>query len=62
MMGDKSFEELEPVLLPSDAGPMRCRRILGDLINQQRQPEPTVTSLAELRTNEKEGDRVEPVV
>ena len=62
MMGDKSFDELDPVLLPSDRGPIRCRRILADLIEQQRQPEPAMTSLAELRSKEKVGDRVEPVV
>lgn len=62
MMAGKSFDELEPVLLSSDRGPIRCRRILSDLIEQQRQPEPVMASLAELRASEKQGDRVELVV
>lgn len=48
MMGDKTFDELDPVLLISDSGSMRVRRILTDLIEKQTNgapPEPALLSL-----------------
>ncbi|MCG8505180.1 MAG: aromatic ring-hydroxylating dioxygenase subunit alpha [Sphingomonadales bacterium] len=33
MMGDKSFDELKPVMISPDAGAVRCRRIIADLIS-----------------------------
>jgi phenylpropionate dioxygenase-like ring-hydroxylating dioxygenase large terminal subunit len=62
MMRGKSFEDLEPVLLSSDVGPVRCRRVLQKLIETQGQPDPALLSLAELRNAATDQGRIEPVV
>ena len=62
MMRGKSLEELDPVLLSSDTGPVRCRRVLDKLIETQALPEPALISIAELQNNNTNLGRIEPVV
>jgi phenylpropionate dioxygenase-like ring-hydroxylating dioxygenase large terminal subunit len=66
MMGGESFEDLDPVLLATDAGPIRCRRLLAKLIDDQeigQLAEPGHKALEELRELAGERrERVEPFV
>ena len=66
MMGQRTFEELSPVLLTSDSGAMRVRRVLTNLIKAQEGgtiPEPALLSLKKLLTEPgKKTDRITPVV
>jgi phenylpropionate dioxygenase-like ring-hydroxylating dioxygenase large terminal subunit len=66
MMGDADFEDLDPLLLTTDASPIRCRRLLAKLIADQQngvKPEPRHKALAELRDiSDKQAKRVEPFV
>lgn len=67
MHGAVDLDEVEPVLLSTDAGPMRCRRLLQKLREAEPgggRPEPRNPLLTELLARERAGydGRVQPVV
>lgn len=65
MMGTRTFEELDPVLLGTDSGPMRCRRLLRKLIDAQpggALPEPRNPPLSTLYDDVRATVPVRPAV
>lgn len=49
MLGERGFEDMDPVLFASDAAAQRARRMLRKLIKEQATPAPGNPHLAELR-------------
>jgi phenylpropionate dioxygenase-like ring-hydroxylating dioxygenase large terminal subunit len=65
MMKGRSFWELDPVLLKMDAGAIRCRRLLRQLVEKETQgavPEPARFALADLRARATDAGKIVPVV
>ena len=66
MMKNRTFDDMDPVLLPVDAAAVRCRRLLAELVATNTPPQPTVTLLSELIKDEREkstaAKRLVPVV
>ncbi len=66
MMDGAAFEDLDPILLNTDAGPVRCRRLLAKLIAGHEEgglPVPRHKALVELRElGAERSERVEPFV
>ncbi len=65
MMAGRTFDELDPVLLKSDSGPMRCRRLLAKLIAERdggTVPQPVNPALADLFTQQRQSVPVAPVI
>jgi vanillate O-demethylase monooxygenase subunit len=46
MMGGKTFDQMRPVLLTADAGALRARRVLKQLISDEQEPQPVVEAAA----------------
>lgn len=61
MMGDKEFHELNPILLASDAGPIRVRRVLQNLIKGDDVPKPTRSNLVENMSTVADTERVQVI-
>jgi len=65
--GGEDIDDVEPIFLPTDAGPVRVRRLLRELLQAQAEgsggiPDPRNPELERLIAESRYSDRVEPVV
>ena len=63
--GGNDIEDVENVLLPSDSGPLRCRRVLHEMIEASGAdgiPDPRNPDLQKLLREAGHSDKVEPMV
>ena len=60
--GGNDIDDVEHVMLQTDSGPVRCRRALRELINNQGTPDPKNPDLKQLLDQSSGSKKVEPIV
>lgn len=60
--GGNDIDDVDHVMIPTDAGPVRCRRALRELIENQAIPDPQNPDLKKLLAEPAAGEKIEPMV